>query len=304
MDLRRLEVFAKVAELGSFSRAAEALYLTQPTVSEHVRALESELGVQLLDRLGRGAAPTRAGELVLGYARRLLALAREAQQALDQFQGRMSGELVVGGSTIPGEYVLPALIGQFKSKYPDISISLLIGDSRQVSEWVEQGRAEVGVVGARPASRALEARELMPDELVIVVPAGHPWAARKAVPLDELRREPMVVRERGSGSREAVEHALEGADLSLASLRIVGEMGSTQAVKQAVRAGVGIALISRRAVEDECRAGLLACVKVKDLKVTRAFHLVTHRERSRSPLAQAFLDFVESQAASGPSQAT
>ena len=304
MDLRRLEVFAKVAELGSFSRAAEALYLTQPTVSEHVRALEDELGVQLLDRLGRGATPTRAGQLLLGYARRILGLAREAQQALDQFQGRMSGELVIGGSTIPGEYVLPALIGTFKTKYPDISLSLLIGDSRQVGAWVEEGRAELAVVGARPASRALESRELMPDELVIVVPGGHPWASRKTVSLDELRREPMVMRERGSGSREAVEHVLEKAGVTLASFRIVGEMGSTQAVKQAVRAGVGVALISRRAVDDECRAGLVACVKVKDLEVARSFYLVTHRDRTRSPLAQAFLDFLESQPLDRPSKST
>jgi DNA-binding transcriptional LysR family regulator len=302
LDLRRLEVFAKVAELGSFSRAAEALFLTQPTVSEHVRGLEDEMGLQLLDRLGRGATTTRAGELLLGYARRMLALAREAQQALDQFQGRMSGELVVGGSTIPGEYVLPGLIGRFKAKYPDISVSLLIGDSRQVSEWVDQGRAEVGVIGARPTSRALESRELMPDELVIVVPATHGWAARKTVSLDELRREPMVVRERGSGSREAVEHVLETAGVSLTSFRLVGEMGSTQAIKQAVRAGVGIALISRRAVEDECRAGLVACVKVKDLKVARSFYLVTHKDRTRSPLAQAFLDFLESQPVAPASQ--
>src|SRR2546427_577377 len=209
MDLRRLEVFAKVAELGSFSRAAEALYLTQPTVSEHVRALEDELGVQLLDRLGRAATP----------------------------------------------------------------------------------------------ARALQSRELMPDELVIGVPSAHPWATRKTVTLDELRREPMVVRERGSGSRQAIEHVLEEASLSLAAFRIVGEMGSTQAIKQAVRAGVGIALISRRAVEDECRAGLVACVKVKDLKVARSFHLLTHRDRSRSPLAQAFVEFLESQPIERPSQA-
>ena len=302
MDLRRLEVFAKVAELGSFSRAAEALYLTQPTVSEHVRALEDELGVQLLDRLGRGASPTRAGDLLLGYARRMIGLAREAQQALDQFQGRMSGELVIGGSTIPGEYVLPSLLGGFKAKYPQISLSLLIGDSRQVSDWVEQGRVEVAVVGARPASRALVSHELMPDELVLVVPAGHPWAARKIVSIDDLRREPMVVRERGSGSRQAIEDVLEDASLSLASFRVVGEMGSTQAIKQAVRAGVGVALISHRAVEDECRARLVVCVKVKDLKVARNFHLVTHKDRSRSPLAQAFVDFLESQPIGRPSQ--
>lgn len=295
MDLRRLEVFAKVAELGSFSRAADALFLTQPTVSEHVRALEEELGVQLLDRLGRGATPTRAGQILLGYALRMLALSREARQAIDQFQGRMSGELVVGGSTIPGEYVLPALMGQFKAKYPDISISLLIGSSRQVAEWVDEGRVEVGVVGAPPMPRALDSRELMPDELVLVVSVEHPWSGRKTVTLAELRDEPLIVRERGSGSREALERALGQAGTSLAAFRVVGEMGSTQAIKQAVRAGVGLSLISKRAVEDECRASLVACVKVKDLKIWRAFYLVTHRERTRSPLAEAFLRFVESQ---------
>ncbi len=295
MDLRRLEVFAKVAELKSFSRAAEALSLTQPTISEHVRALEKELGVQLLDRLGRGATPTRAGQLVLGYARRILALSREARQALDQFQGRMSGELIIGGSTIPGEYVLPALIGRFKTRYPDISVCLLIGSSRQVTEWVDDGRAEVGVVGARPAPTSLVSRELMADELVLVVPPHHPWAARKNVLLADLKPEPLIVRERGSGSRDALERALAEAHTALSGLHVVGEMGSTQAIKQAVRAGVGIALISERAVQDECRANLLHCLPVKDLRVSRAFYLVTHRDRSRSPLAQAFVELVESE---------
>jgi DNA-binding transcriptional LysR family regulator len=295
VDLRRLEVFVKVAELGSFSRAAQALLLTQPTVSEHVRALEDELGLQLLDRLGRGTAPTRAGQLLLGYAQRMLALAREARQAIDHFQGRLGGELIVGGSTIPGEYVLPALIGQFKAKQADISIVLLIGDSRQVSEWVEEGRVELGIVGARPAQRTLEARELMSDELVVVVPAEHAWSRRPTVTLAEVRTEPMVVRERGSGSREALERALDEAGASLAAVRVVGEMGSTQAIKQAVRAGVGVALISKRAVDDECRAGLVACVKIAGVRVGRAFYLVTHRDRTRSPLALAFLAFLESQ---------
>jgi DNA-binding transcriptional LysR family regulator len=117
MDLRQLEIFARVAELGSFSRAAEALHLTQPTVSEHIRALEDELGVRLLDRLGRATGPTGAGRLLLSYATRMLALAREARQALDSVQGRMRGELLVGGSTIPGEYILPGLLGRFREKF-------------------------------------------------------------------------------------------------------------------------------------------------------------------------------------------
>jgi DNA-binding transcriptional LysR family regulator len=297
MDLRRLEVFAKVAELGNFSRAAEALFLTQPTVSEHVRALEDDLGIQLLDRLGRGAAPTPAGQLLLGYARRILALTREARQAIDQFQGRMTGELLVGGSTIPGEYLLPALVGRFKARYPDASISVLIGSSRQVAEWVEEGRVEVGVIGALPSSRNLASRELMPDELVVVVPPDHPWAERDSVAIPEVKAEPLVVRERGSGSREALERALAEVGASLGAFRVVGEMGSTQAVKQAVRAGVGIAIISRRAVLDECRVRLLSCLELRDLQVSRSFYLVTHRERTRSPIAQAFGAFVESEAA-------
>ncbi|MBI3636991.1 MAG: LysR family transcriptional regulator [Candidatus Rokubacteria bacterium] len=295
MDLRRLEVFAKVAELGSFSRAADALFLTQPTVSEHIRALEDEVGLPLLDRLGRGARPTPAGQLLLAYVLRILRLSAEARQALEQFQGRMSGHLVAGGSTIPGEYVLPELVGKFKAKYPDISITLLIGSSRQVSEWVAEGRVELGVVGAPPAVRGLDARVLMPDELVVVVGADHAWASRAAVRLADLHHEPLIVRERGSGSREALERTLQDAGTTLAAFRVVGEMGSTQAIKQAVRAGVGVSLISKRAVIDECRANLLRCVEVEDAQFARSFYLITQRDRTRSPLAQAFLEFIESQ---------
>jgi len=231
VDLRRLEIFLKVAELGSFSRAADALFLTQPTVSEHVRALEDELGVQLLDRLGRGTTPTRAGTLLLGYARRLLALSREARQAIEQFQGRVSGELVLGGSNIPGEYVLPALIGAFRLKYPDVSLSLRIGASRDVQEWVEQGHVEIGVVGAVPSSRALESRRLMDDDLVLAVPPEHPWVSRKTVSVDDVKGEPLILRERGSGSRETLENALKALGTGLEAFHVVGEIASTQAVK-------------------------------------------------------------------------
>jgi DNA-binding transcriptional LysR family regulator len=266
-----------------------------------VRARETELGVQLLDRLGRGARPTRAGTLLLGYAQRILALSREAAQAIAQFQGRMSGELVVGGSTIPGEYVLPALIGAFRGKYPDVSVMLRIASSGEVQTWVEEGRVELGVIGASPTVRALEGRQLMADELVVVVPPEHAWAPSASITLEDLKREPLIVRERGSGSRETFERALSGVGLGLAAFRVVAEIDSTQAIKQAVRAGLGVSIISHRAVEDECRARLLVCVKLRDLTISRAFHLVTHRERSRSPLAQAFLAFIESQAPPGPS---
>src|SRR6202162_2583924 len=203
MDLRQLEIFVKVAELKSFSKAAEALFLTQPTVSEHIRTLERELGVRLLDRLGRGAESTAAGRLLLSHATRMLQLQREALQAMDSFQGRLAGELLVAASTIPGEYVLPPLIGRFKEKFPDIAITLLIGDSRAVGDWVAEGRAEVGVVGAQLPHRGVEFRELMPDELVLVVPIGHPWQGKKEIGLEDLRAEPLLLRERGRGQTAA-----------------------------------------------------------------------------------------------------
>ena len=295
MDLRQLEIFAKVAELGSFSKAAEALHLTQPTVSEHIRALEDELGVRLLDRLRRGAAVAPAGQLLLTYATRMLALSREARQALSGFQGKMSGDLVIGASTIPGEYVLPALLGRFKDKYPEIALTLLIGDSQAVVDWVAEGRVEVGVVGARLPRRGVEYRELMPDEEVIAVAPGHPWSGKRQVTIADLAREPLLLRESGSGTRAALEEALTAAGVELSSLRVVGEIGSTQAIKQAVKAGVGISVISRRAIDEECRAGALSMVRIKDLKITRSFHVAMHRDRSRSPLAEAFRVFLDAE---------
>jgi DNA-binding transcriptional LysR family regulator len=297
MDLRQLEIFVKVAELKSFSKAALALRLTQPTISEHIRTLEQELGVRLLDRLGRGAEATRAGQLLLSHATRMLQLQRETLQAMDSFQGRLAGDLHVAASTIPGEYVLPALIGRFKEKFPDIVVSLLIGDTRAAVDWVIDGRAEVAVVGAKLAHRAIEYRELMPDELVVVVavPVVHPWHGKKEIALADLRAEPMLLREQGSGTRAAFESALAQAGQDLSAFRVVGEMGSTQAIKQAVKAGVGVSILSRRAIEDECRVGLMWALTVRGLHIPRSFYVATHRDRSRSPLAEAFRAFVESE---------
>ena len=292
MDLRQLEVFAQVVETRSFSRAAEALRLTQSTVSEHVRLLEEELGTRLLDRLGRETVATRAGDLLHGYARQLLTLRAEARQAIEQYLGRMSGALVLGASSIPGEYVLPALIGRFRDRYSQVSITLMISDSQGVVQWVLDGKVELGVVGARPQHRGVEAVALMPDELVAAVPPGHAWSGRREVGLEELAAAPLIVREAGSGSRATLEQALEEVGLSLARMRVVAEMGSTSAIKQAVKAGVGVSLVSRRAVEEESAHGFLGCVQVAGLRVNRHFYVVTHASRSRSPLCGTFLDFL------------
>jgi len=212
--------------------------------------------------------------------------------ALEQFLGRVSGVLKVGASTIPGEYVLPPLIGRYREKYPQVTIALQIGDSRGIAEAVLAGQVELGVVGAKPDHRAADTIEFMPDELVVVVPPGHPWVGRRQVTLDDLKPEPLIVREAGSGSREALETALNEVGSGLAGMRVIAELGSTSAVKQAVKAGVGISIISKRAVEEECQHGLLWGVKLRDLRFTRQFYVITHAGRSRSPLCQAFLEFL------------
>jgi DNA-binding transcriptional LysR family regulator len=208
----------------------------------------------------------------------------------------MSGNLLVGASSIPGEYVLPALMGRFRDKYPDVTVTLLIGDSQAVVDWVVDGRVELGVVGNRLVRRGVEYRELMPDDVVVVVPAGHAWAGRPQVSLAELRAEPMIIRERGSGTRAALEQALGDAGSDLSQFRVVAEMGSTQAIKQAVRAGLGVSVMSRRSVEDEWKAGQVAGLKISDLPLARSFHVAVHRDRSRSPLAEAFRNFLEAEA--------
>ncbi len=297
MDLRQLEVLCKIVELKSFSRAAEAIFLTQPTVSGHIKSLEEEVGTRLLDRLDKEVVPTRAGLILYRYARKILELRHEARQALDQFLGSLQGELVIGGSTMPGEYLLPSLIGQFRLRSPQVTIMLRIGDTKRIIRAVGEGELELAVVGGRLQESRVEMRPLMKDEVILVVPPGHVWAGRGTIPPEELKSVPFVWRERGSGTRDAIERALADAGLSANQIPVAAELGSTEAVRQGVRAGLGPTFLSRRAVAEDLEAGRLVEVKVPGLRLDREFLIATQRGRTRSPIAQAFLDFLTEQSA-------
>ncbi len=292
MDLHALQVFCKIVELKSFSRAAEAVLLTQPTVSGHIKVLEETLGLRLFDRAGRQVTPTQAGELLYGYARRILALRAEAEQALAEFKGGLKGSLCIGGSSIPGAYVLPPLIARFKREYPDVTIHLKIGDSREACRAVAEGHCDLAAVGARFEDARLHFEPLAEDELVLVVPRPHPWARRAAVHLKDLAEQPFVLREVGSGSRQFAERALEAHGLNPKDLRVAAEMGSNEAVRQAVKAGSGVAIISRRAVEDDLKTGALAAVRIESVRFVRQFYIAAHRARTKSPACRAFLRFL------------
>lgn len=292
MDLRRLEVFCKVYELKSFSRAGKACLLSQPTVSEHIRHLETHLDVRLFDRLGREVVPTRAGEILYNYARRMLNLKREARQTLARYRGKMSGDLELGGSTIPGQYILPSLIGRFREKFPNIFIKLVIADTMKIANMVLDGGLELGVVGAKIKNNKLQFEKLFDDELVLAVSPDHHWAKRSAIRLEELSHAPFIMREQGSGTRMTMLEILEQAGLDAREFKAVAEMGSTDAIRQAIKAKVGVSILSRRAIADELQFERLCHIPVQGLSLTRHFYLVTHKKRSRSPLGQAFVDYL------------
>lgn len=299
MDLHALELFCRIVESGSFSKAANAFYLTQPTVSGHIKKLEEEAGVRLLDRLGHRTTPTKAGDLLYRYAKRILALRQETQQALDELRGGLKGELILGASSVPGGYLLPPLIGWFRAQYPDISVVLKVSDSKEIIEAVITGAYEVGAVGAQFDDGRIEYQRFAEDEMVLVVPPTHPWASRRSVRVKELSSQPFLIRERGSGTRKILEQALERHHLSMGAFRVIGEMGSNEAIRQAVKTGGGIAIISRLAVASDLKCGELTAIPVAGLKLTRPFYLVTHRHRSRSPICNAFLTFLGAPTPSG-----
>ena len=292
MDLRKLEVFCKVYELKSFSRAGKACLLSQPTVSEHIRHLETHLDVRLFDRLGREVVPTRAGEILYNYARRMLNLKREARQTLERYRGKMSGDLELGGSTIPGQYILPTLIGRFRENFPAIFIKLVIADTMKITNMVLDGGLELGVVGAKVKNNKLQYEQLFDDELVLAVSPDHHWAKRSAIRLEELPQAPFIMREQGSGTRMTMLEILEQAGLDSQEFKVVAEMGSTDAIRQAIKAKVGVSILSRRAIADELQFKQLCHVPVKGLSLGRHFYLVTHNKRSRSPVGQAFVDYL------------
>ncbi len=289
-----------MVELKSFTKAAEAVYLSQPTVSEHLRSLEEMVGQKLVDRLGREVLPTPAGQILYRYALQLLQLRQEATQALQQFSGTLAGHLTLGASTIPGTYILPALIGTFKARYPDIQTTLRIANSRLTAEGVLNGELEMGVIGARWNEPGLEWEEMFEDELVITVHPEHPWAKRRKVRLPELLQEPFIMRERFSGTRRVMSQILEehGADLS--RLPVVAEMGSTEAVRQSIKARIGVSILSRHAVAEDVERNTLVTVALEGIRLRRPIFLIKRRQRELSPLCSAFLQHLRAASPANP----
>ncbi len=295
MDIRRLEVFCRVVELKSFTKAAESLLLAQPTVSEQIRGLEETLGERLLDRLGREVLPTPAGKLFYQYAQNIIRLSEEALQSLAQFKGSLSGDLILGASTIPGNYVLPKYVGAFKALHPSIRITLRINDTAGIIEEVMSGNLEAGLVGSRPNDRRLLSEELFSDELVLAVTPEHKWGKTGKVRLQQLVKEPFILRPRGSGTRTAMARILEEHGFDVSKLSIVAEMGTTEAVRQSIKAGIGASILSRQAIEDDVIHGSLVTVEIEGIRLLRPLFTIQRKGRRTSPLCSAFLEYLHTE---------
>lgn len=294
MLLPHLDTFSKAAELSSFTHAARALQLSQAAVSQRMQALEQSLGVSLFRRERGRVILTDAGRQLYDYAQRILALHQEARQKITGQKTPLTGELILAASSIPGEHFLPALLSTYRQKHPHVRVRATIADTQTVLVHVQQGHVHVGLVGGKSENPSLEFRCFAHDELVLVVPRGHAWESRQRVSLKQILEEPLILREAGSGTRWRLEKALADAGQALSEVRVILELGSNEAIKEAVLQGLGIAFLSRHAVKQEVENGQLHSLGVTGLSLIRDIYAVWDRERALPIPARLFLDLVES----------
>ncbi len=292
MDLRQLATLCAVIDRGSFSAAADALGISQPAVSSQIRSLEERLGERLLDRSGRGVRVTEAGRLVEGYARRMLELEGELRRAIGDAGGRIAGRLELGSSTGPGEVLLPRLLARFRAAHPDVTISLVVHDSRTICELVLGGELEFGIVGATRPQRGLEFGHFLRDELVLIARPDHPLAEKTTLTLAQLAEVDLLMQQRGSGVRDTLEAAFRATGLRVEPASV--ELGLQQSVKAAVLDGMGVTVISRGSVMTELAEGRLVAVPIAGGELARDFATVRAVGRTPSRLGVAFLAFAQS----------
>ena len=291
MDIHHLKIFVSVYRNKSFTRASEELHISQPTISEHIKNLESSMGCRLFDRLGRSIMPTAEADVLYPRALQLLDSMAQIQEEVSATGTGIKGKLIIGASTIPGAYILPRVASSFKKKYPDVAYEILIGDSAKTIAMVLQHDILCGIVGARATSDKLTYTPLLEDELILA--AAPNVLDKKTITLEQLATIPFLQREKGSGTRQTFESFLEKNKVSTDSFNIVATLGSTSSVKQAVKAGLGASVISRIAVQQELTNGLPEEIRIKNQKLNRKFYIVRQKKRTLPPQYQAFCDHLK-----------
>jgi DNA-binding transcriptional LysR family regulator len=290
VNRNHLALFQAVAQAGSISGAAAAVRVSQPAVSRQIAELESELGVRLLDRLPRGCRLTEAGAILAAYASRWQSLEKDAARAIEEYRGLKRGRLTVGASLTIGGYLLPGMLAEFHRRYPEIELQVEIGNTEHVHQALLAGTIELGLTEGPLEAEELESTVFFEDELVPIAPPDHPLMRKGVVTAREMCREPILLREEGSGTRAFVERALHRKGIAVQPLL---SLASPEAIKNAVAAGMGVAIVSRLIVSLEVQMGFLGIIPVKDLSILRPLHLQRIRGRSLSPSLGKFLEVVE-----------
>jgi DNA-binding transcriptional LysR family regulator len=292
VNLSYFKTFVYVADLKSFSRAAEVLNLTQPAVSFQIHALEKAYEEVFFDRSSQQIRLTEAGKVFLKHARDILAANDRLVEELGELKDLVRGNLVLGASNIPGEYILPLMLGEFKKLHPQVSVRLDIMDTGEVIAKLLSHELDVGFCGAAQKKVPLVYEHFAIDELVIALPPGHPLTSKRTIKPTDLKKYPMVVREEGSGTRTVFRDALREAGLSESDFTIVLELGSTQAVLSAVMSGVGITPVSVFALRDHVASGSLSFRKVSGLNLKRPLYIAYNEKAAISKAQLAFVEFL------------
>lgn len=286
LTIRRLGLLVALAEHGSVTAAARASRMSQPALSQNLRALERHYGIPLTMRVGRRIVLTNPARMIVDYARRVLRLVEESEAAVRETVGLRRGRLAIGASTTPGTYLLPRMLGEFRARHPEIELELRIGDTREVEEWVVQGALDFGVIGETTEQLGLVVTPFRRDELVVVTPPVHSLARRPRIDAEALAAQPLIVRERGSSTRGVLERALVAHGHSL---NVLFELGSTEAILQAVTAGLGPSVVSELAVADGGEGRPLRVRRVAGLDLTRYLAVVVHPDARLAPAASQFM---------------
>lgn len=288
MDIHQLRVFIAVFDNKSFSRASEQLGISQPTVSEHIKNLEHALSCRLFDRLPRNVMPTAEAEAIYPRAIQIIEMAEELKRAATDSEGKVCGSLKLGASTIPGTYILPEMAAAFARRYPGVQFEVVVSDSEEISRMVLEHELLLGVVGAKPKSNMLEHFSFASDRLVLACrPALAPKGAN--IKTSDLAGMPFIMREEGSGTRRVMLEYLSDKGIGQDALRTVAVLGSTDAVKQALKAGLGVSVLSRIAIEEELASGALVELKPAGLNMKRDFYIIKHKRRDLPTPYKQFL---------------
>jgi DNA-binding transcriptional LysR family regulator len=286
MDIHQLKAFSLVFKHKSFTKASEDLNVKQPTISNHIKSLENELKCKLFDRLGRSVIPTIEAESLYPHSQDLLEKVDVLKEAISEVKHALAGKLIVGASTIPGVYLLPRILCNFQKQYQSISHQIMISDSMEVVENISRHELLLGIVGAKLPNEQIRYIPFIEDELIAV--SSPALIENNRMTLKEFIKHPMIKREEGSGTLKETEKYLKGKGVSIDDIKIAGIFGSTDAVKQAVKAGLGVSILSKFSVADELKHKSLVQIELDDIHMKRQFYVVTHKKRTLPKLYDAF----------------